>query len=440
MSKRDRRYIIIEALGDMHNRPWFNGGNENAQSPNARSIPPRTARSGPPAPAFKRFGIDAAAVPTAQQQPVELHIEEQSLSEAQAAEARQSAQPDRPRLVLETMPMQLIRPASGGGPAVPPAAGDSWGIAAVGADKSQRNGNGVRVAVLDTGIDLAHPAFVDIADRIVVKDFTDPTGTGHDIDGHGTHCAGTIFGQDVGGRRIGIARGIEQALIAKVLADDGKSETKWLFDAINWAAQHQAQVISMSLGFDYPGMVQRLIEWYDFAPDAAASEALVAFAQNLRAFDALIDFLEAQSPFGRDALVIAASGNESRHFDAKPAAISASLPSASEGVEAIGAIEQDGEDLRLASFSNINVDLCAPGVDILSAKAGTGDLVMLSGTSMACPHVAGVAVLWWQQLKLLDPKPTAQKVRERLYLSATTNGLPHPASQTEFGRGRVIAP
>ncbi|QDH34300.1 S8 family serine peptidase [Porphyrobacter sp. YT40] len=429
MGRHDRRYIIIEAMGDMP---------ESAPPP-----PPRpTARSMPPPPAFKRFGVEAAAVPTAgAAQPVKLDIQEHSLSEAQAAEARQSAPPDRPRLVLESMPMKLIRPASEGDPAsAAPLAGDSWGIVATGADVSTLTGAGVRVAVLDTGIDLAHPAFAAITNRIEVRDFTSPTGSGHDIDGHGTHCAGTVFGQDVSGRRIGLARGIEKALIAKVLADSGPSDTKWLFDAINWAAQEQAQVISMSLGFDYPGMVRRLIEDYDFAPDAAASEALVAFAQNLRAFDALIDFLEAQAPFGRDALVVAASGNESRHTDSQPAAISAGLPSSAEGVEAIGALAQGGAGYTLAPFSNINVDLCAPGVGILSAKAGTTGLTTMSGTSMACPHVAGVAALWWEQMRSVNPRVSAREVRERLYAAAVVDGLPQPYNQTEFGRGRVMAP
>ena len=100
-------------------------------------------------------------------------------------------------------------------------------------------------------------------------------------------------------------------------------------------------------------MVRRLIEDYDFAPDAAASEALVAFAQNLRAFDALIDFLEAQAPFGRDALVVAASGNESRHTDSQPAAISAGLPSSAEGVEAMDELNGALEELEASEEQQV---------------------------------------------------------------------------------------
>ena len=439
MGRQDRRYIIIEAMGDLPESAGSDAPEAAPPPPSPLPPPPPLMGSAPPVPSFKRFGVGAAAAPAGEARPVMLDIQEHSLSEAQAAEARQSAPPDRPRLVLESMPMRLIRPASTATSANG-CVGDSWGIAATGADVSALTGAGVRVAVLDTGIDLAHPAFAAITSRIEVRDFTSATGSGHDVDGHGTHCAGTIFGQDVGGRRIGLARGVEKALIAKVLADSGPSDTKWLFDAINWAAQEQAQVISMSLGFDYPGMVRRLIEDYDFAPDAAASEALVAFAQNLRAFDALIEFLEAQAPFGRDALVVAASGNESRHADSQPAAISAGLPSASQGVEAIGALERFGAEFRLAAFSNINVDLCAPGVDICSAKANSTDVVAMSGTSMACPHVAGVAVLWWEQMRSSNPQVSAREVRERLYAAAVVDGLPQPHNPTEFGRGRVMAP
>lgn len=418
----ERKYVIIESLSET-----FGG---------AGTPPPGgpAARGG-----LEGFGgePERLAPPPA---PATMSVRTERLDEKQVAEARRPTQPGRQRMVLEPMPIALVRPMAKDGPAAADAGGDSWGIEATNTHNSNLDGNGVTVAVLDTGIDLAHPAFAPIANRIEVRNFTDDGGDGHDNEGHGSHCAGTIFGQDVGGRRIGIARGIEKALIGKVLSDDGRGDSTSLFDAMTWAAQENAQVISMSLGFDHPGMVDRLIDWYDFSPKKAASEALVSFAQNLRAFDALLAFLEAQSALGRDALVVAASGNESAHNDDPAEAISSSLPSATTGVLSVGALGRDGANFDLAPFSNINVDLCAPGVDIISAEANSQGLVPSSGTSMACPHVAGVAALWWQQLKNTDPNPSAVKVREKLFGSATKNRLPQPPSEAEFGRGRVIAP
>src|SRR4029079_1285646 len=119
------------------------------------------------------------------------------------------------RGVAQIMPMRLI--AALGKP--DPAVKSAWGVAAVHADKSQFTGAGVTVAVLDTGIDAMHPAFTDATLQVIQKDFSG-AGDG-DVVGHGTHCAGTIFGRDVAGTRIGIARGVTKALIGKVLDDNG---------------------------------------------------------------------------------------------------------------------------------------------------------------------------------------------------------------------------
>jgi subtilisin family serine protease len=81
----------------------------------------------------------------------------------------------------------------------------------VGADTSPFSGDGIVVAVLDTGIDASHPAFEGV--DIVQKDFTGE-GVG-DQHGHGTHCAGTIFGRTSEGTRIGVAPGVKKALIGK---------------------------------------------------------------------------------------------------------------------------------------------------------------------------------------------------------------------------------
>ena len=155
--------------------------------------------------------------------------------------------------IAPLMATHLIRPLSDAEPA---AAGDAWGIAAVGADRSSWTGEGVTVAILDTGIDRQHPAFAGVA--VIEKDFSG-SGDG-DRQGHGTHCAGTVFGRDVDGKRIGIARGVDRALIGKVLGDHGGGSSNMIFEGIQWAIQQGAQVISMSLGFDFPGMVSDMVK------------------------------------------------------------------------------------------------------------------------------------------------------------------------------------
>src|SRR4029077_20772385 len=102
---------------------------------------------------------------------------------------------------------------------------------------------------------------------------------------------------------------------------------------------------------------------------------------------------------------------ESNRSAPRPYTISASLPAASDGVVSVAALGSDGGGkFNIAPFSNIMAQVAAPGVDILSVKVG-GGLRTLSGTSMACPHVAGVAALWWEALRssgAVKPLPMAR--------------------------------
>lgn len=325
------------------------------------------------------------------------------------------------------MPTRLIRPL-----AVEGAEGEPWGIAAVGADASGFNGSGVVVAVLDTGIFAAHPAFAGVT--LETRDFT---GDGiEDAQGHGTHCAGVIFGQDVDGRRIGVARGVRRALIGKVLGDNGSGNSAMVFDAMHWASAGGANVISMSLGFDFTGLVEEL-EKQGWPVRLATSSALEAYRANLIMFNAVMAELKAGRAFGRDVLVVAASGNESeRQIDPK-FRIAASLPSAADDVLSVAALRRGAGGLAVAGFSNIGAKLSGPGVDILSAWP-TGGLQSLSGTSMACPHIAGVAALWWQSVAARGTAG-AFNVGAKVVASCTRDGL-IDTGQEDVGEGLVRAP
>ncbi|MBH5370967.1 S8 family peptidase [Bradyrhizobium glycinis] len=317
------------------------------------------------------------------------------------------------------MPTRLIRPVRKQQVDVTAALPAAWGIVAVGADRVDLDGSGVAVAVLDTGIDRTHAAFAGL--DIEEEDFG---GSGNgDKNGHGTHCAGTIFGKDVGQVRIGIARNIRKALIAKVFPDGESGDSLSIFRALEWAANKGANIVSMSLGFDFPGMVSEL-EKDGYPTELATSIGLEHFKDNLRMFDSMMRVIEAGRAFGRGPLVIAASGNESQRNRDPRFRISASLPSAATGVISVAAVRNAGGSLEISDFSNGRAKICAPGEEILSA-APNGGFATMSGTSMACPHIAGLAALWWQKVASSAVRPNAETVAQRLVTSAVTAPLAH---------------
>lgn len=332
--------------------------------------------------------------------------------------------------VSPVMPTALIKPFACEGPQT----SGNWGVGAVKADSSSCTGDGVTVAVLDTGIDASHPAFQGV--EIVEKDFT---GTGNgDGNGHGTHCAGIIFGRDVNGVRIGVACGVKRALIGKVLTNSGSGSTDMILKGIQWAVQEGAQVVSMSLGFDFGSTVKYGLE-QGLPVEVATSKALEAYRGNLRMFDELMRFIGAEQNLGLGAVIAAAAGNESLTDKNPDFRVAASLPAAAEDVIAVGALQQGADGLSVAPFSNTYPQISAPGVGIVSAKFG-GGLVALSGTSMACPHVAGVAALWWEWLRKAKLRATASIVTAKLLANARTGGLTADAVPADYGVGLVTAP
>ncbi|MGA9875380.1 MAG: S8 family serine peptidase [Solirubrobacteraceae bacterium] len=333
-------------------------------------------------------------------------------------------------VIAEHLPITLIEPIASAVCEVPAAPGSTWGLEVTGVGGCPLTGEGITVAVLDTGIDAVHPAFVDI--EVVEEDFTGAGGG--DPNGHGTHCAGTIAGAEVNGYRFGIAPGVERLLAGKVLGPGASSGS--LARAIPWACENGADVISMSLGIDFPGAVANWVA-RGMPLQAATSQALRSYVENVRLFDALAAIVSNPLTSTGAGLLIAAAGNHSRRDAAVPYVLDCEPPAAAKDYLAIAALDQgSGGELTVAPFSNTGVVAAAPGVGILSAWPG-GSYAELSGTSMAAPHVAGLAALWGQKLFEADGVLDPTMLQTRLLASAVR---PTGLVRSDVGAGLVHAP
>ncbi|GGO27974.1 hypothetical protein GCM10008949_20190 [Deinococcus humi] len=346
------------------------------------------------------------------------------------------------QLAAPSIPMRLIRPVRRS-EASPTATGPTWGVQAVRADTSSQNGRGVTVAILDTGIDPEHPAFAGV--NLVRRDFTLEGGDadgGVDAQGHGTHCAGTVFGRDVAGQRIGVAPGVERALIGRVLGADGSGSSEGIARALAWAVQEGAHVVSMSLGMDFPGLVAELIK-RGLPAELATSQALLDYRANLNLFGALAAYARSYGGDTTPTLLIAAAGNESRRQQNPDWEVGVAPPATSDGFISVAAVglgaeQKPDQGLTVAPFSNTGATLSGPGVNVTSARLG-GGLVAYSGTSMATPHVAGVAALWFGAL-IEAGDLTRNTVETALKGSATRQPLIAGVDKLDVGLGLVQAP
>lgn len=366
------------------------------------------------------------------------------------AQAAADASRDPTKLVSRSMPITFIEPIEAAdfglklnsdAIADAQAAGSAWGVVDVlGTAPQDLDGDGVTVAILDTGIDRDHPAFASVT-GLVGQSFVGGAETAfHDKQGHGTHCAGTILGHDVESIRIGVARGVTDVLIGKVLDDDGFGTTTALVEALKWAHSKRASIISMSLGFDFPRM-QSQLQARGFPSELATSLTLRAYRDNFRQFAALAELLMLDSDGSPGTVLVAAAGNESRRHLRRDFLIDASMPaSAARGIVSVGATQKGANGkLDVAAFSNINPVLSAPGVSIVSAAVG-GGVRTSNGTSMACPHVAGVAALWWQWMRENLGAVRAGDIVGRLTATARHDVFATEFAFSDFGTGAVRAP
>lgn len=409
----------------------------------------RSTESASPRASGRVLSTEEVLVARPRDVPLDRYVSIATANHKEAADARR----DPRKLVARSIPVTVIQPLTAeqagvkvAGDAVEAArqAKTSWGVPAVLGDRPRDlTGVGVKVAVLDTGIDAKHSAFTEIQGGIAEKRRNFTEGSDDDVEGHGTHCAGTIFGRDVDGVRIGVARGVTDVLIGKVIGDDGVGSTKSILDGLKWAHSEGANIISMSLGFDFPRMQKRLME-QGHPAELATSIALKAYRDNLRQFETLAELLMQETDDHAGTVLVAAAGNESRRHLNPEFVIDVGIPAAAAlDLISVGAVmrsDTGGALLDVAPFSNINPRVSAPGFDIVSAQMG-GALAALNGTSMACPHVAGIAALWWEWIsKKNQGQVKATDVRAQLRATARDGCFDPKVTLADRGAGIVLGP
>jgi subtilisin family serine protease len=221
-----------------------------------------------------------------------------------------------------------------------------------------------------------------------------------------------------------------------VLGAGGGSSAS-IAQAIQWSVNEGANIISMSLGMDFPGFVDHPINNEGFAPAPATSIALEGYRANVNLFRELADFVRVSGVFTQGTIIVAATGNES---DRPNFEIAVAPPAASAGILSVAALQEGAGGLQVADFSNTRADVAGPGVNVISAKPG-GGLVSMNGTSMATPHAAGVAALWGEKL-LSVPGGTLSTSALTAKVSGNSNmdALAAGVSPEDVGQGLVQAP
>jgi subtilisin len=296
----------------------------------------------------------------------------------------------------------------------------TWGLQATRAIGNRYSGAGINVAVLDTGFDQEHP---DFSGRSVTTQSFITGEKVQDLQGHGTHCIGTSCGplnppDPLSPMRYGIAYNAN-IFVGKVLSNQGSGADGGILAGIDWAIGNGCHIISMSLG--------------------AGARAGEAYSQ--------IYEIAAQRALSKGTLIIAASGNDSRRPSSrKPVGRPANCPS----IMAVAALDAE---LGISFFSNSSINPNGGGIDIAGPGGNAGGVPLpqvysawttdpsaiegpsryksISGTSMATPHVAGIAALY--------AEATGKRGLELwALLMQNTQRLPLPS--VDVGIGLVQAP
>jgi len=264
-----------------------------------------------------------------------------------------------------------------------------WNLPAIGTEKGwsiSRGNEDITIAVIDTGVDLDHP---DLKNRLV--NGYNVLGDNHqpdDDNGHGTHVAGIIASETNNREGIAGMTWYNKIMPVKAMSAEGYGTTFDIAKGIIWAVENGANVINLSLGnYKESNVLQRAIRY----------------------------------AYNHDVVLIAAAGNDSSQQPSYPAAYPEVL--------SVSAVNYDG---KLADFSNYGsyINISAPGVYIPSTYY-KNQYASLSGTSMAAPHVTGLAGL----IKSANPELSNKEIMEIIQSSARDLGK--KGKDIQFGNGLI---
>ncbi|KAB7704036.1 S8 family serine peptidase [Bacillus aerolatus] len=264
-----------------------------------------------------------------------------------------------------------------------------WNLPAIGTETGwnvTRGSKDVKIAVVDTGVDLDHP---DLSHRLI-KGYNVLANNNNpdDDNGHGTHVAGIIASVTNNGEGVAGITWYNPIIPVKVMNSQGIGGSFDVAKGILWAVDHGADVINLSLG--------------NYQPSSVMEEA-IRYAME------------------KDVVVISAAGNDN---SSQP-----SFPAAYPGVLSVAAVDWEG---KRAPFSNYGdyIDIAAPGVYIASTFSN-GQYASLSGTSMAAPHVSALAGL----IRSLDPDMKSTEVVETM--TQTTQKVGQAVPNIYYGNGVI---
>lgn len=287
---------------------------------------------------------------------------------------------------------------------------DAWGVQRIGAETAANRGfkgAGVKVGIIDSGIDYNHP---DLKDNYkggynFIDNNSDPYD--NELNSHGTHVAGIIAAKDNGTGVVGVAPAASIYAIKVFGANGSGGEISTIVAAIEWAIENGMNVVNLSFGVD--SMTAQLM------PDV------------FRPLQEVCDLA-----YSKGIVLVAAAGNEGRN--------TVSIPAAYNSVIAVTATDQNNQRAVFNNFMSANtgaeLELAAPGTNIKSTVPG-GGYALLSGTSQAAPHVTG-AVAVVQSAGINDANGNgyvADEVRQRL--DSTAKDLGDPSRDATFGWGLV---
>jgi thermitase len=264
-----------------------------------------------------------------------------------------------------------------------------WNLPAIGTERGwsiSKGNEDITIAVIDTGVDLDHP---DLVNRLVegyniIGDNSNPD----DDNGHGTHVAGIIASETNNREGIAGLTWFNKIMPIKAMSAEGYGTTFDIAKGIIWAVDNGADVINLSLGnYKESNVLRRAIRY----------------------------------AYNNDVVMIAAAGNDGTRQPSYPAAYPEVL--------SVSAVSYDG---KLADFSNYGsyINISAPGVYIPSTYFNE-QYASLSGTSMAAPHVAGLAGL----VKSANPELTNNEVIT--IIQTTARDLGAKGKDIEFGSGLI---